>query len=223
MINKNAFRKITGLTSVKMPSTMETIGEGAFADCTKLESVIIPSDVESNLTEIKSSAFKDCGALKEIDILAGVTKIGDSAFSGCGLVSVSLPISVNTIGNNAFEKCTALKDIEVSNFHCNINVTGNAIPSTATIRGYENSKAQEYAKANGNTFDSMGYIGDANGDSSVDIADVVAIAAYVGDPKTNVLSDEAVIHADVHNIGNGITADDALMIQQFIANMITEF
>ena len=64
--------------------------------------------------------------------------------------------------------------------------------------------------------------GDANGDSSVDIADVVAIAAYVGDSKTNALSDEAIISADVHNTGNGITADDALMVQQYIANIISE-
>ena len=66
-------------------------------------------------------------------------------------------------------------------------------------------------------------MGDANNDNSVDIADVVAIASYVSDSKTNSLSEQEIANADVHSRGNGIDASDALAVQQYIAGTITEF
>lgn len=66
-------------------------------------------------------------------------------------------------------------------------------------------------------------MGDANNDNSVDIADVVAIASYVSDSKTNPLSEQGIANADVHSRGNGINASDALAVQQYIAGTITEF
>ncbi len=61
--------------------------------------------------------------------------------------------------------------------------------------------------------------GDANGDGSVDIADVIAVAAYVANPSQNSLSSAQINNADVHNTGDGITANDALKIQQYLANI----
>lgn len=62
--------------------------------------------------------------------------------------------------------------------------------------------------------------GDANGDGSVDVADVVAVAAYVGSPATNKLTEEGLANADVQGDGDGVTANDALAIQQYLANII---
>lgn len=64
--------------------------------------------------------------------------------------------------------------------------------------------------------------GDINGDNSVEIADVVAMSAYVGDTQSNTLSSEAIIAGDIHNTGDGITSGDILMLQQYIAQIITE-
>ncbi|MDD7185489.1 MAG: dockerin type I repeat-containing protein [Oscillospiraceae bacterium] len=64
--------------------------------------------------------------------------------------------------------------------------------------------------------------GDANNDNSVDIADVVAIASYVSDSETNQLSEQGIANADVHASGNGINANDALAVQQYIADILTE-
>ena len=66
---------------------------------------------------------------------------------------------------------------------------------------------------------SSGLKGDANGDGRVDIADVVAVAAYVANSSKNPLSSQQIQNADVHNTGDGITANDALKIQQYLANM----
>ncbi|MGN0677819.1 MAG: cohesin domain-containing protein [Ruminococcus sp.] len=64
--------------------------------------------------------------------------------------------------------------------------------------------------------------GDANLDGSVDIADVVAIASYVSDSVKNSLESQGMINADVQGEGNGINANDALAVQQYLANIITE-
>jgi len=63
--------------------------------------------------------------------------------------------------------------------------------------------------------------GDATLSGDVDVADVVAMASYVGDPETNSLSNKAIINADVHNIGDGITANDVLAVQQYLAKIVT--
>ncbi|MGN0676637.1 MAG: dockerin type I domain-containing protein, partial [Ruminococcus sp.] len=65
--------------------------------------------------------------------------------------------------------------------------------------------------------------GDANGDGNIDIADVVTLSAFIGNPDINTVSDKAKIYCDVQSHGNGIDASDVLMIQQYIANVITEF
>ena len=57
---------------------------------------------------------------------------------------------------------------------------------------------------------------------SVDIADVVAIASYVSNSEKNPLESQGMINGDVQGNGNGINANDALAVQQFLANIITE-
>lgn len=63
--------------------------------------------------------------------------------------------------------------------------------------------------------------GDANGDKVVDIADAVAIAAFVSDSAKNPLSEDALVACDVQSHGNGVNANDALLIQQYLSNVIT--
>lgn len=63
--------------------------------------------------------------------------------------------------------------------------------------------------------------GDVNGDGEVDISDVVAITAFVGNSEKNKFnSDQKIINGDVYNSGDGLTANDALMIQQYISGSL---
>ena len=73
----------------------------------------------------------------------------------------------------------------------------------------------------GGTSDDVLY-GDANADGKVDVADVVAVAAYVGSAENNMLTDEGLKNADVQGIGDGVTANDALAIQQYLAGSLKE-
>ena len=62
--------------------------------------------------------------------------------------------------------------------------------------------------------------GDANLDGNVDIADAVAVSAYVGDSENNSLEPQGILNGDVQGDGNGLNANDALTIQQYLANII---
>ena len=59
---------------------------------------------------IKSNAFKDCVYLESITLPNTVEEIGDYAFFGCkSLKSISMPYSVAELGAFAFAECTALE------------------------------------------------------------------------------------------------------------------
>lgn len=75
-----------------------------------LTNLIIPSHVQ----EIRDNAFCSNANLKSVAFEEGSAchAIGDYAFQKCILLeTVTLPISIQTIGNSAFSMCTSLSDI----------------------------------------------------------------------------------------------------------------
>ena len=139
-----AFSGCTNLASITIPSSVTSIGVLAFSDCTSLTGITIPSGV----TSIGFSAFKGCTSLADITVntrntdFAGeggilynkakteivafpsakgvvtipssVTSIGERAFQDCiGLTGVTIPSGVTSIGIGAFEGCTGLADITI--------------------------------------------------------------------------------------------------------------
>ena len=99
-----------GLDSVKIPSSVTTIGATAFSGCSSLSSVTIPVGV----TTIEDGAFSGCSNLTSVIISSSVTSIGSWAFSYCSnLAKVSIPSSVTNIADRAFHGCAKLKSLEV--------------------------------------------------------------------------------------------------------------
>lgn len=66
------------ITSLHLPDTVTTIGEGAFKGCTLLTDVTIPE----NVTAIGANAFQDCAISGEVYIPGTVMTIGEGAFAG---------------------------------------------------------------------------------------------------------------------------------------------
>ena len=107
-IYRYAFEGCSGLTSIKIPSSVTSIGIHAFEGCSGLTSIKIPSSV----TSIGSTAFEGCSGLTSITIPSSVTSIGQSSFSVCsGLTSVTIPSTVTSIGYQAFYGCIGLSEI----------------------------------------------------------------------------------------------------------------
>ena len=99
-IGANAFKGITGMSSIEIPDSVVSIGDNAFAFCFDLTGdLVIPNSVET----IGESAFFQCEGLDgKLVIGESVSYIGDMAFRKCSHVSeaVSLAITPPVLGND---------------------------------------------------------------------------------------------------------------------------
>lgn len=105
-IGEYAFRNCKGIT-IEMGSNIKTIGQCAF-----MESGIKSLEIPESVRTIGQSAFKDSVDLESINIPAGVTEIPWSTFDGCvSLKTVIVPedSNIRKIGQEAFENCAKLE------------------------------------------------------------------------------------------------------------------
>ena len=144
-ISYAAFSNCSGLTNITIPNSVTIIEDYAFSNCYRLTSIAI---VES-VTSIGNYAFYRCSGLTSIrvdenntvydsrdncnaliekstnELMVGcknttipnsVTSIANSAFDGCtGLTSVTIPDSVTEIGESAFRECIGLTSVTIPN------------------------------------------------------------------------------------------------------------
>jgi hypothetical protein len=79
-------------------------------------SITIPARVTDSgttydVTAIGDKAFYNCAGLTGITLPDSVTSIDDEAFEGCSLTNITLPSKVNSIGDWAFSNCSSLSSI----------------------------------------------------------------------------------------------------------------
>lgn len=99
-IGQNAFGR-TGISSVKIPSSVRVIGDQAFYQCTVLKEVDIPEGVEV----IGSNAFIGCPMLDGLVLPDSLKEIGELAFYDCGKLSnITIGDNLTVIGSNAFSR-----------------------------------------------------------------------------------------------------------------------
>ena len=93
---------------IKIPDSVETIGNGAFYECRDLERIALPSALQT----LSSVTFYNCTALSEVTFPASLKTIESSAFSGCrNLSEVKLPASLKAIRSSVFHLCINLKTV----------------------------------------------------------------------------------------------------------------
>lgn len=114
------------LTSVSIPSSVESIGFGAFQQ-TDISTVKFAST--KNLKYIYGEAFWSCDKLQSIKIPEGVVKLGETAFGNSALTSVSLPSTLQKIEKGVFSGCTNLKNVTVSSANPYFKYTGGVLTS----------------------------------------------------------------------------------------------
>lgn len=109
-ISGNAFKGCNNLCgNIKLPQTLNKIGDYAFYNCSKIAEVPICNGIKI----IGDYAFADCSSLMAADIIAALDNVGNYTFAFCeSLREISLSDHVRTIGNSCFRGCTQLIDIE---------------------------------------------------------------------------------------------------------------
>jgi uncharacterized repeat protein (TIGR03803 family) len=123
-IGDSAFYYCWSLTNVTIPSSVTNIGEGVFLGCTSLTNITV-DPFNSAYSSLNGVLF-DEGQTMLIQYPVGnvatsytipnsVTSIGDYAFEYCGgLTSLTIPNSVTDIGDYVFEYC-GLTNVTIPN------------------------------------------------------------------------------------------------------------
>lgn len=94
IIADGAFKDRIRLHHIKLPSTLEEIGEESFRGCRNLEEM----DVPEKTVKIHTSAFRDCVSMKSLVVRNNCIKIGERAFENCSaLEEVELPDGITEI------------------------------------------------------------------------------------------------------------------------------
>ena len=134
----------TNITSLTIPGSVKTIGEGGVSGNRYLSALTL----ESGLETIGAYAFADC-RIASVVIPDGVTSIGENAFASCvradyingqwvdtGLTTVTIPGSVTSIGKNAFTDNQQLTTVNFDGTQEQWNAAGGknaGVPSSATF------------------------------------------------------------------------------------------
>lgn len=121
-IGDSAFEGCTTLSSISVPQSIVEIGANAFENCSRLSYVYI-TDL-GNWCKIRfanqksnpsGSLYLNQERLTSAIIPSTVSAISAYAFYGHSeLQKITIPTSVTTIGENAFENCTGLADVNIA-------------------------------------------------------------------------------------------------------------
>ena len=106
------FANMSNVKKLILPDHDIAIGDDyEFSGWNSLESI----EFSHNCTSIGKNAFSLCYSLPSQEVqklLKGCTSIGEAAFfEGGKITTLTIPNTVTTIGNQAFEACTALTDV----------------------------------------------------------------------------------------------------------------
>lgn len=95
--------------TVRLPSSVTSIGQGAFYGCVYMQDVILPA----GLTVLESAVFKGCNDLRYITLPVGVKRIERETFMGCSSMTniVIQAADLSYIGTDAFLGCSSLTDV----------------------------------------------------------------------------------------------------------------
>jgi hypothetical protein len=122
-VGNSVFNYCTSLTSVTIGSGVTKIGKYAFSSCRSLEAINVSSNnnvyasengVLYNKNKTILHRYPAKGTSTNFSIPNSVTSIEEFAFEGCTiLTSVTIPDSVTIIGNEAFISSTSLTSVTI--------------------------------------------------------------------------------------------------------------
>ena len=180
-INGNVVKRVSctytseTLKKVTIPNTLQYLTGNGFMNCTNLETVTFESN--SSLSDIPSKAFlgtkiksitipksvktisyesfQDIDTLTSVSFESGsvVSAIGPFAFYGCdGLTTITIPASVEVINESAFEKCTNLSSLVLTDAKNLDNIEQLAFSGCTSLTNIDFSSNTNLKTIGANTF-----------------------------------------------------------------------
>ena len=149
-IGESCFEGCVALTNVELNKGLQTLARRAFASCQMLKTITIPDTV----TAVEKGAFVMSG-VEVITIPGSVEKVGEQAFSRClNLTKVVMENGVGTVGDEAFQSCEALENVIIMDANTEIGWSAFGNCTKLTVTAPSGSLAETYAKENGIQFES---------------------------------------------------------------------
>lgn len=108
-IGVEAFRGCSSMWRIHFSNAINYIPQFVCYGCNNLSEVLLPQ----NLINIYNESFYNATSLRKIDFPNTIDRIDYAAFYGCGLDSVSLPVRMGYLAEQAFSNCSNLKYIEL--------------------------------------------------------------------------------------------------------------
>ena len=108
VIGNLAFYKCSGIKQIDFPETLQTINEYAFQDCDKLQEVVLPE----GLITLGDGAFYSCEDILQLKLPSTLKEISYCAFYGnSNLKTIDFAEGLTKINNAAFYNCSALNNL----------------------------------------------------------------------------------------------------------------
>jgi len=233
-VEEYAFLNCASLETVYIPENVVNFGDRAFAGCVSLQTVTMLSDIVSmptnmfsgctaldnvtineNIAEFSVGCFNGCSSLTELDFVSNGVLLQSYAFNGTGAESVVLSDSLLAIPNYAFTNCPNLRYVMIP--ESVILIQPNAFDfETVTIRCFADSYAYTFAMENGISVELLerALLGDANGDSYVNINDVTAIQRHLAELEQ---LEGIYLYASDTNQDGVVDISDATVLQMYLA------
>lgn len=153
-LDEECFQNNTTITKVVLPSTLTEIPKDAFKGCTNLKEIVIPSQC----IVLHESSFENCTSLEKIefkmfvdrdknesDTLHGAITIGKNAFKNCvNLKTITNQERLTTLYDNAFEGCTSLESIDISQLRVTGAYVFKGCTSLSTVTTSADTNVGEY-------------------------------------------------------------------------------
>ena len=110
-IGANALNGCKYIKEITIPDNVTIIGGYSFNDCAFLSTINVSGS--SKLQTIGGGAFRYTTSLRNVDFSQAqqLELIGESAFESSAVTAISLPTSLKTIDNYAFQNCTKLLNL----------------------------------------------------------------------------------------------------------------
>ena len=95
-------------------------------------SVVVPDTWNGLPVTVVTNAFQSAKAVVSVELPDTIRSIVSYAFSSSGIIDITIPYSVTSIGNDAFNDCYSLETLAVAPGNPKYHSTGNCIIETAT-------------------------------------------------------------------------------------------